>query len=308
MLSNSKVWTASKSVYSFLKEVMDEFLRDECMQMAAALAYYMAFSLAPILIITMFIAGFFFDSSDIHGQISQEVDQVLGDQGSEQVKEILDNAAKWEAGGVAGLLSVAALIFGASGVVVQLQQSLNNAWSVEPDPKQNGLWNFLTKRLISVAMVLSLGFVLVVSLAISSVMNMLDERLVGLLPGLLHSGVASLFDLGVTGLILLLLFAAIFKFLPDANVRWRDVGVGALLTAVLFVVGKFGLAAYLGSQSLESSFGAAGSLALILLWVYYSGLIFLFGAEFTQVWARRLGAGITPQKGAVRVRKKIEHV
>lgn len=291
---------------SFLKQVGLEFSQDDCPRMAAALAYYTVFSLAPLMILLLLLAGIVFDPSDIEGRIEAQVASVVGSDGAKQVNTMLHSASNPEGGAWPGLLSGIGLLFGASGVVLQLQRALNDAWEVKPDPDQGGVWNFITKRLFSLAMILGLAFVLIVSLAMSTLISALDEKLIEYLPRQLGEGAAKGFDLTITVLILSLLFAAIFKVLPDAEVRWRDVFVGALLTSLLFVVGKFAMGMYLGSKNMESTFGAAGSLALILLWVYYSGIILLLGAEFTQVWAKRHGSGITPEEGAVRVTESIK--
>lgn len=288
-----------------LKEVGNEFLEDDCPRMAAALAYYTAFSLAPMCILLLLLAGFFVRQEKVEQQIKQQAVTVVGQDGAKQVDVLLKNISTPNVGTLPGILSIVGLLFGATGVFTQLQKSLNDAWDVMPDPDQGGVWNFVTKRLLSLGMILALAFVLVVSLALSTVISMLDQQITYLLPNQLGEGAAYSFDLTTTVVALTIIFAAIFKILPDAKVRWRDVGVGAVLTAVLFVAGKFAMGWYLGSRNMGSTFGAAGSFALLLLWVYYSGMIVLFGAEFTQVWARRIGGGIEPEKGAVRVKRSI---
>ena len=295
-----------QKVVSFFKQVGREFAEDDCPRMAAALAYYTAFSLAPLMVLLMLLAGVLWEPSDIEGRVETQVASVLGNDGAKQVKTMLHNASVPDAGSLPGILSGIGLLFGASGVVIQLQKALNDAWEVRPDPEQGGIWNFITKRLFSIGMVLALAFVLVVSLAMSTVISALDQQLVALLPGQLGEGTANAVDLVVSVAVLTLLFAAIFKVLPDAEIKWQDVMVGALLTSVLLVLGKFGVGMYLGSKNMESTFGAAGSFALVLLWVYYSGMILLFGAEFTQVWSKRHGHGIHPEEGAVRILERVE--
>lgn len=292
---------------SFLKQVFTEFSEDDCPRMAAALSYYTAFAMAPLMVLLLLLAGFLFDPAEVEGQIEQQISSAIGPDGAKQVKAMLKNASAPDAGSLPGILSAIGLLFGASGVVMQLQKALNEAWEVKLDPDQGGVWNFITKRLFSIGMVLGLAFILIVSLAMSTLISAFDQQLIAILPAGFGEGAARAFDLAVILLILTLLFAAIFKVLPDAVVRWRDVGVGALLTAALFVLGKFAMGMYLGSKNMESTFGAAGSFALILLWVYYSGMILLFGAEFTQVWAKRHGRGIQPEEGAVKVLEKISN-
>lgn len=288
---------------SLLKQVAQEFIEDDCPRMAAALAYYTAFALAPLMILLLLLAGAVFDPSDVEGRIEEQVASVVGQDGAKQVRTMLQSASKPDAGSMPGLLSGLGLLFGASGVIVQLQRALNDAWKVKPDPERGGVWNFLSKRLLSLAMIFSLAFVLIVSLTVSAFISVLDEKIVALLPEQLGQGTVKALDLAITLIILTALFAAIFKVLPDARVRWRDVTVGAMLTALLFVLGKYAMGTYLGSKNMESTFGAAGSLALILLWVYYSGMILLLGAEFTQVWAKQRGEGIVPEEGAVLVKR-----
>lgn len=289
---------------AFLKQVFTEFSEDSCSQMAAALAYYMAFSLAPLLILLIMVAGFFFEPSDVQGTVQEEIAAVVGQEGADQVKSMLENASKPEGAGIAGILSLAGLLFGATGVVVQLQQALNEAWQVKPDPEQGGVWSFLTKRLLSLVMILGLGGILIASLAVSALIGVLDDQLLEYLPEGMEQGAAALINYGITLLVLIVLFAAIFKFLPDAVIRWRDVAVGATVTALLFLLGNFLLGWYLGSKNMGSTYGSAGSLVLILLWVYYSAMMFLLGAEFTQVWTKRRGRRIEPQAGAIKVQEE----
>lgn len=218
---------------------------------------------------------------------------------------MLKDASTPDAGSMPGILSGIAPLLGASGVVLELQRAPNDAWEVKPDPEQGGIWNFVSKALFSIGIVLSFAFVLIVSLAMSTQISAFDQQLFALLPDDRGEGAAKAFYLTVTLMILTLLLAAIFKVLPDAKVEWRDVMVDSLLTGVLPVLGRFAMGMYLGSKNMESTFGAAGSFALVLLWVYYSGIILLFGAEFTQVWAKRRGRGIQPEEGEVKVEARI---
>lgn len=294
-------------MFSLLKDTFTEFTKNDCPRMAAALAYYTAFSLAPILILTLTVAGMLFDAEDLRGDIAGQVSTFVGPSGTEQVKEILETAEQPKIRGWASALGLAGLLFGASGVVVQLQSALNEAWEVQPDPKQGGLWTLLQKRIFSIAMVLSLGFVVVVSLALSSMATAFEHQIEAMLP-VGEGWIPTVANALGTFLILTILFATIFKVIPDAKVRWKDVTAGAVLTAVLFVIGKQLISLYLGTKSMDSTFGAAGSLALLLLWAYYSAMILLFGAEFTQVWARHRGHAIVPVKGAVHIRRRVDEI
>ncbi|MCA9259958.1 MAG: YihY/virulence factor BrkB family protein [Planctomycetales bacterium] len=287
--------------FAFVREVFSEYSSDDCPRMAAALSYYTVFSLAPLLIVLISIGGLVFEPSDVEGRVREQIAGIIGPDGAEQVQQMLRSASKEGTAGVAGLISGLGLLVGASGVMLQLQAALNEAWDVRPDPALGGIRNFFTKRLLSFGMVLGLGFLMIVSLLLSAALSALDQRVITLMPEGLGETAAHFIDLGIALVVLTASFAVIFRYVPDAQVRWSDVGPGALVTAALFVGGKFALGMYLGSRNLEGTFGAAGSLALILVWVYYSGSILLLGAEFTQVWAQRRGASAPPELGAKRV-------
>ncbi|REJ86649.1 MAG: YihY/virulence factor BrkB family protein [Planctomycetota bacterium] len=291
-------------MFQLIKQAFAEFSEDKCMRMAAALAYYTVFSLAPLMIIVMMICGLIWDPSDVEGLVQQEIRSVVGENGAEQVRTMLRNASQSDRGILASVLSGVMLLVGATGLVGQLQGALNDAWEVKPDPEQGGLWNFVTKRLLSFGMICGIAFLLLVSLIASSVLAAAGDTIAGWLPQDVSQGVLMAINLVVSLAVIVVLFGAMFKFLPDAKVAWSDVAFGAAVTGVLFVVGKFAIGAYLGSKNMESTYGAAGSLALILIWVYYSSMIFLFGAELTQVWAKQRGSGVWPAEGAVRVVEK----
>jgi membrane protein len=199
------------------------------------------------------------------------------------------------------ILSIAALLFGATGAFGQLQSAINRAWEVMPDPDKGGLKAVLLKRVFSFGMILSIAFLLLVSLVLSALLSAFGTALNQYLPSGLSGPLVQVINQLISLLVITLLFAAIFKVLPDARVAWRDVWVGAAFTAVLFVIGKYLIGLYLGHSNPGEAFGAAGSLAVMFIWVYYSSMILLFGAEFTQVWAKRHGSGIAPDRGAVRV-------
>lgn len=286
-----------------LKKTFSEFSEDNCSRMAAALAYYTAFSLAPLLILIVTLCGLVWDPADVRGSLESEIQSVFGADGAAQIKTMLANAEQSDKGGFARILSVVLLVVGATGLVGQLQGALNDAWEVKPDPDQGGIRNFVMKRLLSLGMICGIAFLLLVSLAFSTVLTAAGTAIAAVIPAASDTAL-HVINLAVSFLLVTVLFAAMFKFLPDAQVKWSDVGVGAGLTAVLFIVGKFAIGAYLGSKNMDSTYGAAGSLALILVWIYYSAMIFLFGAEFTQVWARKRGSGVQPAEGAVKVEEK----
>jgi membrane protein len=287
---------------SLLKETVREFLDDGAMRVAAALSYYTVFALPPLLVLLMTIAGTIWEPSDVHGSIESQIRALLGPQGAAGVREMLANANAPGAGGLfPTLLSMGALLFGATGAFIQLQSALNTIWDVAPDPRVGGVRNFLRKRVLSLGLVLAVGFLMLVSLALSALLAAFGDRLGSYLPEALSGIVLRTLQLVLSSVVIIGLFAAMFRYLPDAVIQWRDVWVGAVATGVLFVVGKFLIGLYIGQSDPGSAYGAAGSLAVILLWVYYASIILLLGAEFTQVWARQRGADIVPEPGAVLV-------
>lgn len=300
---------SDSSVVSILKQSGKDFMDDNCPRMAAALAYYTIFSLPPLLILIITIVGAVWDPQTIRAAMEGQFAQMMGPQAAGEIHAMIENANRPGSGGaLRTILGVAALIFGATGAFIQLQDALNQAWEVEPDPDQGGLKNFLLKRVFTFGMILGIGFLLLVSLVLSAALSAFGEVLSGMLPGGLSGVFLHVLNLGISFAIITLLFAALFKVVPDAKIGWRDVWVGAGATAVLFVAGKFLIGLYLGNSDPGQAFGAAGSLAVLLLWIYYSGLIVLFGAEFTQAWAESRGSGIEPEPGAVRVVETKEHV
>ena len=286
-----------------LKQTFSEFTGDDCPRMAAALAYYTIFSLPPLLVLIITVAGVVLSEQQVEGWIQGQVGSMLGAQTSEQIQTMVENARESVSGGFSlGLiLSIGGLLFGATGVFSQLQDALNTAWEVEPDPEAGGIMSFLTKRVFSLGMILVIAFLLLVSLLLSSFVSAFAGQMSRLLPGDISTAAAWIINAAVSFGVITLLFAAIFKVLPDAKVAWRDVWIGALATALLFVIGKFLISLYIGQSDPSEAYGAAAALALLLVWVYYSAMIVFLGAEFTQVWAQRRGAGIEPDEDAVRV-------
>ena len=291
-----------RSMISLLRQAGRDFLQDDCPRMAAAISYYTIFSLPPLLLLILLITGVVVDQTTTRARIGTEMASLIGPGAAAQVQEMIEIATRTENRGPgATLLWVAALLLGATGVFGQLQSALNRAWEVAPDPEQGGVKRMLGKRLLSLGMVMTIAFLLLVSLLLSAAMSAFGESLGAIVPG----GVAPAFlhvlqlvlSLGMTTL----LFALLFKLVPDAQTSWRDVAVGAVVTGVLFVAGKFLLGLYLSKSDPGEAFGAAGSLAVILVWVYYSAMIVFLGAEFTQVWAKERGAGIAPRTGALRM-------
>ena len=278
------------------RETMKKFFEDRVPMLGAAVAYYTLFSLAPLLVIALAIAGFFFGDEASSGQLAATLGGLLGAQGAQAVQEMVANARRPGAGALATLLGVAALLVGAGGVFGQLQIAMDTIWDVERR-KGRGVRGFLKDRFFSFAMVVGVGFLLLVSLLVSAGLSVMGSFLSGTLPG----GVAlwQALNVVISLAVLSLLFALLFKVVPDVEVAWRDTIVGGILTAVLFTLGKFLIGLYLGRGAVGSTYGAAGSLVVVLVWIYYSAQIFFLGAEFTQVYANRYGSGSRPDRDAV---------
>jgi membrane protein len=292
--------TPDDSRIGALKQTANEFVADDCPMMAAALAYYTAFALPPLLVLIVTIAGWIWSPQAVTGQLEQQATDVVGKGGWQQMESMMQAADQQKGGVIATIVGIIALLFGATGVMVQLQAALNRAWEVQPDPEQGGIKSFLGKRVLSLAMILGVAFLLLVSLVLTAALNAMGGMLTGWLPQGVSSWVPLAINFVVSLIVFTLLFAAMFKWLPDADVRWKHMWIGAATTALLFMLGKFALGLYF-SMSDQETYGAASSFVLLLLWIYYSGMIFLLGAEFTQVWAKRHGGEIAPTEGAVRV-------
>lgn len=287
-----------------LKDTFKDFSDDECPVRAAALSYYIVFSLPPLLILILLIASAVFDPAEVQRAVTQQMGGFMGAQGAQEIGSIMQQAERPGGRGLKALLGIAAIVFGATGSFLQLQSALNRAWEVEPDPKQGGIKNMIFKRVLSLGMVLGIAFLLLVSLALSAALTAVGGMIGRIIPGG-SEVVAQIFNFILSFVVITGLFAAIYKVLPDARIAWKDVWVGAVVTSLLFTIGKFLLGLYLGRSNPGEAFGAAGSLALLLVWIYYSSMIVLFGAEFTQAWAIRKGSGIVPKEGARRLNDEI---
>ena len=285
-----------KSIWQFLKTTINEWVEAEPFQLAAALSYYTLFSLAPLLLIAIGVAGFVFGREAAQNQIVETLQGMIGQDSAQTVQEMIQTSnEKPQTGMLSTIIGFVALLFGAGGVVGQLQTSLNKMWEVTPKPGQ-GIWGFLRQRFFSFAMVLAIGFLLLVSLVVTAVLS----SFTGMLSSLLGDAtfIAHAVDILVSFGFVTLLFALIYKYVPDVEIEWRDVWVGAALTAILFTIGKYLIGLYIGTSGVSSTFGAAGSLITILVWVYYSSLIFFLGAEFTRVYATQYGSGVAPAENA----------
>ncbi len=295
----------AKEAWFILKKTYEGFSEDECMSMGAALAFYTMFSLPPILVIMITVIGAVWQgSSNTEDALMREIRNQVGPQAAEQIDTIFERQQKGNGGTFATVLSAVALVFGATGVMAQLQLALDKAWDVAPDPEKGGVKNFVIKRALSFVMILVLTFLLLISLLLSTFLSTFNTAISNWAGTAFAGPLLMVVNFLVSFLILVGFFAAIFKVLPDAETAWRDVWIGAAVTAALFVIGKFLISLYLGYASVASPYGTAGSLVLLLMWVYYSALIMLAGAEFTQVWARRHGMQIKPSPGAIRTNRQ----
>ena len=304
---------------AMLKTAVNDFFEDNCMASGAALAYYTIFSLPPLLVVVFLAAGWFGVSDErIQQVVSRQIgmpipaqqndsgDQAGGDSRGLGLGMVAQRSGSVEPikalGPLSKIIGMAILIFSATGVFAQLQYDLNRTWEVEPDPEQSGWKNYLIKRLLSLGMIIVIAFLLLVSLVITTLVDEAVQFAVGGGPDTLQTVVAIVVNNGMTIALATVLFAAMFKVLPDAKIRWKDMWIGALITATLFVIGKEFIGWYLQNSAIGSAWGsAAASMIALLVWVYYTSLIVLFGAEFTQAWARHFGQGIEPEAGAVRV-------
>ena len=293
---------ALREIFVLVRDSVTEFLDDDCQTQAAALSYFTIFSLPPLLVLILMLLGAVLDPQDIRGHMEVQLSGLMGATATEQIRNILEQAqAPGSGSGVTAVLSVLALLVGATGAFGQLQAALNRSWEVAPDPDKGGIKQFLLKRVFSFGMILSVAFLLLVSLVLSAALTAFGGALGTMLPDGISATLLQVLNQVLSVVVIAALFAALFKVLPDARVAWRDVWVGGAVTAVLFVVGKFLIGLYLGQSNPGQAFGAAGSLAVLLVWIYYSSMILLFGAEFTQLWAERKGQGIAPERGAIRV-------
>ncbi len=282
-----------RAIFTLFRETAVGYSRGKGSTLAAAVAYRALFSMAPLLVISVAVAGWVFGERAVAGELAAQIESMVGKETAVLVQNLISSASQGSTGIVATIISVVLLFFGASGLFGQIKIAINLIWEITPPPAENGVKSILTviwAKLMAFLMVMLIGFLLLLTIALNTALTMLDAYLHDLWPGL--GNVSSLLNyvllVGVTAV----LFAVIFKILPDAEVAWRDVALGALVTAVLFGLGEYVIGLYLGSTSAGSAYGAAGSLVVLLLWVYYSAQIFLFGAEFTQVYANLYGSKV----------------
>lgn len=294
-----------KSLLALLKDTLRGWSDHGALRLGAGLAFYTVFSIAPLFLIVLAIAGFWFGQEAAQQELFSQLEGLLGSQGARAVQAMITSADRSQTSGWATVVATTTLFVGATGVFAQLQDALNTIWEVRP--KQGTGWkHFVTTRLLSFAMILAIGFLLLVSLVISAAMTAAGKFMNGLIPA--HEVFWNVVNFLVSFGMITLLFATIFKYLPDVKIAWRDVWLGALAAAFLFNIGKFALGFYLGRSSIASAYGAAGSLVVILLWVYYSSQTMFLGAEFTRARTKMRGQQLIAVHGAEFVEvKEVKH-
>ncbi len=290
-----------KPAWLLLKETSSQFAEHKALKLSASLAYYTIFSLAPMLIVIIALCSLFLGREAIEGKVYQQLKEFVGSDAALQIQEVIKNTSLEGNTFVATVIGIVTLIVGATGVFTEIQDSINTVWGIQVNHKRGWL-KMLINRLLSFSMVVSIGFLLMVSLIINALVSAFSDRLSFFFPELTLY-VFHVVNFLLTFGIITLLFAIVFKVLPDAKIKWKDVTVGAVFTAALFIIGKMIITFYLGRSHLGLAYGAAGSLIIILVWVYYSSIILYFGAEFTQVYARKHGGEIIPAEYAILINK-----
>jgi len=279
-----------------LKVSASEWSNDKAPRLGASLSYYTIFSLAPVLVLVVAVAGMALGEQAAQGKIVEQLSGLVGPDAAKAIQAMLVKASHRGSGIVATIAGLATLIVGATGVMIELQDALNTVWKVVAKPGR-GIKGIIRDRMLSFGIVLGFGFLLLVSLVLSAAVSLLDSWIGALIPGWVIAGY--ILNYGISLGLVTVVLAAIFKILPDVKIAWRDVWVGALVTSVLFHIGKFGISLYIGKASVGSTFGAAGSLAVLLVWIYYSSQIVLFGAEFTRVYANEYGSRVVADDNAI---------
>ncbi|GAB2519702.1 YihY/virulence factor BrkB family protein [Spirosoma aerophilum] len=282
-----------------LRDAFNGFLDDRCLKLSAALAYYTVFSLAPLLVLMMSLASIFLGEEAIRGQIFGQINGLVGNEAAKQIQDMIKNVSLSDKTSTALILSIGTLLIGASSLFVEIQDSVNLIWRVKAKPKRGWL-KLIKDRLLSSSLVVSLGFLLVVSLIVNGIVLALSDQLTRFLPGL-GVYVVSAINFLISAAVITLLFGVIFKVLPDAKIAWKDVRWGAIFTAILFMLGRYVIGLYIDTTATSSTYGAAGSMIVILTWIYYTAAILYFGAEFTLAYANHFGIKIEPAENAVYV-------
>ncbi|MGE5518465.1 MAG: YihY/virulence factor BrkB family protein [Candidatus Dadabacteria bacterium] len=289
-----------KGIWKIIKESFTGFGNDKVMKLSASLAYYTVFSIGPMIIVIIYLAGVIYGTEAVQGTIFGQIRGLVGPQAAIAIQDMIKNAAFYRNGSFAAIIGIITLIIGATGVFTEIQESVNMIWGLKPKPKKGWL-KMIMNRLLSFSIVVSLGFIMLVSLVINGLIEGLMGRLKANFPDMAVM-LVYLINIIITFIVITVLFGIIFKVLPDAFIKWRDVLVGSMVTAVLFMIGKFAITFYIGNSNISTTYGAAGSLVVLLIWIYYSSIILYFGAEFTKAYATDYGSSIHPDKYAVWVK------
>jgi len=291
-----------KDFWGILKMAFEEFVSDNALKLSASLSYYTIFSIAPLIIIIISLAGIFFGVDAVQGRIYGQINGLVGNSAAVQIQDIIKNVQKSQSSQGGAIIGFIILMIGASGVFTEIQDSINFIWSVKAKPKK-GWVKLIINRLLSFSLIASFGFLLLVSLMINAIMDVLSDQLISLFP---NATVYLFYFLNMVLIFIIIscLFAIIFKVLPDAKIKWKDSFIGAFFTAFLFIIGKYLIGLYLANSNVGETYGAAASIVLVLLWVYYSSIILYFGAEFTKMYALHFGGKIIPNDTAVFIVKQ----
>ena len=287
-----------KGLWQVLKNSFKGFFENKVLKLSASLAYYTIFSLGPLLIVILYLCGKFLGREAIEGGIYREMENFVGSDTALQLQQIIKNAAISGQSGISAVIGIITLLIGATTVFAEIQDSINSIWGLKPKPGKNTWWQMVKIRLLSFGVIGSLGFLLLVSLGVSALLEGLNERLIQKFPEVAVV-VFYVLNIFISFAVISILFAVIFKVLPDAKIKWRDVMAGSIATALLFMLGKFGISFYISKTNIGSTYGTAGSLVVLMVWIYYSSTILYFGAEFTKAYAIKFGSSIYPNSYAV---------
>jgi membrane protein len=290
-----------KSLWKVLMATFSGFSDDNGLKLSASLAYYTIFSIAPLLILILSLAGIFLGPDSASNKLYSQIDQYVGPEAAKQIQDVIKNLQFSGKSGVALVSGIATLLLGASSIFLEIQDSLNTIWRVKAKPKKGWL-KMLQNRFLSFSLIVSLGFLLLVSLLVNIIVNAISSKISHFLPSITER-LIELVNLGISFMVIATLFAIIFKFLPDVKIKWRDVRSGAFFTAILFMLGQFIISLYLKYSAQGSAYGAAGSLIVLLVWIYYTAAILYIGAEFTQVYAEANCSHIEPAEYAVHIQQ-----
>ena len=288
-----------KDAWTVLKDSFNGFLDDRCLKLSAALAYYTIISLAPLLVLIISLVSVFFGEEAIRGEIFSQINGLVGNEAAKQIQDMIKNVGLSGKTSTALIVGIITLVLGATSIFVEIQDSVNIIWRVKPKPKKGWL-KLIQDRLLSSSLVVSLGFLLLVSLLVNGIVLAMSSQLTRFLPGI-GVYIISAINLLISTSVVAVLFGIIFKVLPDAKIGWKDVRLGAIFTALLFMLGRYVIGIYIETTGTSSTYGAAGSLIVVLVWIYYTAAILYFGAEFTQAYANHFGIKIRPADYAVYV-------